>query len=417
MTLTLQTPQERDKVVARGPAPTSESGETTLMLEEPASADPSKPATSPAHLELLVAHLTGTDAIAADDSAPVVVEASPGTVAVVADAVDELAVTGGPPVVEQALAALELDIAVRPIPALPDRSEDLAPFAGAILDDPPGFTPEERRALGTFLEGGGAVLLALGPRAAAAPLGASLEPIIPHAILWGGTPVPGADASSAVGTLAESAQSLEDLAAKARATLAPEDVGGFEPLLKWGDGSILVAKRAIGRGEAWIVTLPFAIDASDLPVRPAFLALLDAWASEARARAAPRRTDVGVAWTFPGARSVEVEVRAAVCLPPRTARSPASFLLCSAPTRRRSTERPSFASLRSCRASSICARARLPRPRGLRPGRQPRGHRRVVLGGALAPGPGRSRDGAAPARTRPGRRRGVGACREVRSSA
>ncbi len=307
VTLTLQTPQERDKVVARGPAPTSESGETTLMLEEPASAETSKPATSPAHLELLVAHLTGTDAIAADDSAPVVVEASPGTVAVVADAVDELAVTGGPPVVEQALAALELDIAVRPIPALPDRSEDLAPFAGAILDDPPGFTPEERRALGTFLEGGGAVLLALGPRAAAAPLGASLEPIIPHAILWGGTPVPGADASSAVGTLAESAQSLEDLAAKARATLAPEDVGGFEPLLKWGDGSILVAKRAIGRGEAWIVTLPFAIDASDLPVRPAFLALLDAWASEARARAAPRRTDVGVAWTFPGARSVEVE--------------------------------------------------------------------------------------------------------------
>jgi hypothetical protein len=307
VTLTLQTPRERDKVVARGPAPTSESGETTLMLEESASADPSKPATSPAHLELLVAHLTGTDAIAADDSAPVVVEAGPGTVAVVADAVDELAVTGGPPVVEQALAALELDIAVRPIPALPDRSEDLAPFAGAILDDPPGFTPEERRALGTFLEGGGAVLLALGPRAAAAPLGASLEPILPHAILWSGTPVPGADASSAVGTLAESAQSLEDLAAKARATLAPEDVGGFEPLLKWGDGSILVAKRAIGRGEAWIVTLPFAIDASDLPVRPAFLALLDAWASEARARAAPRRTDVGVAWTFPGARSVEVE--------------------------------------------------------------------------------------------------------------
>ena len=151
------------------------------------------------------------------------------------------------------------------------------------------------------------MLLALGPRAAAAPLGASLEPIVNHSVLWSSTPVPGADPASAVGTLAESAQSLADLAAKARCTLAPEDVGAFDPLLKWGDGTILVARRAIGRGEAWIVTLPFALDASDLPVRPAFLALLDAWAAEARARAAPRRTDVGVAWTFPGARSVTVE--------------------------------------------------------------------------------------------------------------
>jgi hypothetical protein len=300
--------QVGSKVLARAAAPATEAGETTLMLPEPATG--SRAATDEREAsprELLVAHLTGADAIAADDEAPVVVEAGPGTVAVVADAIDELAVTGGPPVVEQALAALELDIAVRPIPALPDRAEDLAPFAGAILDDPPGFTPEERRALVSFLEGGGAVLLALGPRAAAAPLGASLEPIVPHAVLWSSTPVPGADPGSAVGTLAESAQSLVDLAAKSRCTLAPEDVGAFEPLLRWADGAVLVAKRPIGRGEAWIVTLPFALDASDLPVRPAFLALLDAWAAEARARAAPRRSDVGVAWTFPGAHSVSVE--------------------------------------------------------------------------------------------------------------
>ena len=291
-----------DRVVARAAAPSGESGETTLMLAEPADGGP--PA---AQADSLQAHLTGTDAIAADDTAPVVIEAGPGSIAVVADSVDELAVTGGAPVVEQALAALELDVAVRPIPALPDRSEDLAPFAGAILDDPPGFTPEERRALGSFLEGGGVVLLALGPRAAAAPLGASLDPIVPHAVVWGPTPVPGVDPATSAGVLAESATSLQDVAAKSRVTLAPEDVGNFEPLLKWKDGPLFVAKRSVGRGEAWIVTLPFAIDASDLPLRPAFLALLDAWAAEARARAAPRRTDVGVAWAFPGAHGVTVE--------------------------------------------------------------------------------------------------------------
>jgi hypothetical protein len=70
---------------------------------------------------------------------------------------------------------------------------------------------------------------------------------------------------------------------------------------------MFVARRTIGRGEAWIVTLPFAIDASDLPLRPAFLALLDAWAAGARVRASPRRTEVGVAWAFPGARNISIE--------------------------------------------------------------------------------------------------------------
>jgi hypothetical protein len=77
--------------------------------------------------------------------------------------------------------------------------------------------------------------------------------------------------------------------------------------VKWKDGLPLVAKRAIGRGEAWIVTLPFSVDASDLTLRPGFLALLDDWVAHARARAAPRRGTVGVAWTFPGATKVEAD--------------------------------------------------------------------------------------------------------------
>jgi len=253
------------------------------------------------------ARLLGGDAVAADDEAPVVPEAGRASLAVVADATDEAVATGGAPVVEQALSALKLDVDVRPIPLFPDRAEDLAGAVGVLLDDPPGLTPEQRHALGAFLDGGGVVLVALGSHAAAAPLGASLEPVLGHATAWSDAKATGADPASALGELAESAKSLVDLGGSRRAVLAPEDAAGLDVLVRWTDGAPLVARRAMGRGEAWLVTLPFGADESDLPLRPAFLALLDAWAHEARARSAPRRTDVGAAWRFPGARAVDVQ--------------------------------------------------------------------------------------------------------------
>jgi hypothetical protein len=57
----------------------------------------------------------------------------------------------------------------------------------------------------------------------------------------------------------------------------------------------------------WLTTLPFAVDASDLPLRPGFLTLLDAIATDARERSIPARGDVGVPWLFAGARHVEAE--------------------------------------------------------------------------------------------------------------
>jgi hypothetical protein len=258
------------------------------------------------------ARLTGADAIASDDAAPVVTEAGRGAIAVVADVADESVATGGAPVVEQALSALKLDVDLRPLPAFPDRAEDLAPFLGVLLDDPPGLTPEQRHALGAFLDGGGVALVALGPHAASAPLGASLEPVLGHAVGWAETKAAGADPSTAIGELAESSRSLADLAASRRAVLAPEDARSFDAVLRWSDGAPLVARRSLGRGEAWVVSLPFSVDASDLALRPGFLAMLDAWVRAARERAAPRRTDVGVPWKLPGARRVEVQGPAGV---------------------------------------------------------------------------------------------------------
>ena len=253
------------------------------------------------------ARLSGSDTIAADDVAPVVPEVPRGAIAVVADTTAEAVVTGGAPIAEQALSALRSDADLRPIPAFPDRAEDLAGTLGVLLDDPPGLTPEQRHALGAYLDGGGAVLLALGPHAASAPLGASLEPVISKAFGWAETKVAGADPSSAAGELGEAAQSLLDLGASRRAVLSPEDAAAFEPIVKWTDGAPLLARRAIGRGTAWVLTLPVSLDASDLALRPAFLAFLDAWEHEALERKAAQRSDVGVPWTFPGARNVDAQ--------------------------------------------------------------------------------------------------------------
>jgi hypothetical protein len=268
-------------------------GELTVLLPS----EDARPAT---------ARLTGEDAIASDDVAPVVPEVARGGIVVVGDPADETVATGGPPVVEQALSALKLDVDVRPIPAFPDRAEDLTGAIGVLLDDPPGLTPEQRHALTAFLERGGVALLALGPHAAAAPLGASLEPVLASAVKWSPTSSPGADPATALGDLAESAASLADIGAGRRAAMAPEDASAVEALVRWSDGAPLVAKRSVGRGEAWVATLPFSAEASDMVLRPGFLALLRGWVHAARERAAPTRTDVGTTWRFPGAYAVTV---------------------------------------------------------------------------------------------------------------
>jgi hypothetical protein len=295
--------RDGEKVLARAPfAPAS--GRDGALAQHVTDVSLVLPAEATGDLPALTVALSGQDAVAADDSARVVTETGPGAVAVVADTAEEAAATGGAPVVEQALAALALDVAVRPVPILPDRTEDLAPFRGLILDDPPGFTPEQRHALSAFLEQGGVVLLALGPRAAAAPLGATLEPVLTRAVAWEPTTVPGADVGSGAGPFGESVASLEDLAVKKRAVLAPEDARSLEPLVRWKDGAPLVGRRSAGRGQVWVITLPFALEQSDLSLRPAFLSLLDGWVDEAHARMAQRRSEVGSVWSFPGVGSV-----------------------------------------------------------------------------------------------------------------
>jgi hypothetical protein len=256
--------------------------------------------------EVLRAVLTGGDAIAEDDQAPILAAGGALPIAVVVDAAAAHVATGGAPPIEQAFAALQLDAQVRPLPTVPERQQDLAAFAALVVDDAPGFTPEVRRALGTWIEKGGVALFTLGPRAAAAPLGAGFDPLVPGVVRWGLSPVPGADPATAA-TLGTSAEGLAQLAPKGRATLDPEALAGADVIARWKDGAPLLLRRSIGRGAALVLTLPLSADESDLVLRPAFLALLDRFVGTARARGGARRVDAGETWTFDGYHAVKIE--------------------------------------------------------------------------------------------------------------
>ncbi|WP_437590591.1 VWA domain-containing protein [Sorangium sp. So ce1000] len=256
--------------------------------------------------EILIAALTGSDAIAEDDRAPIISAGGPLSIAVVVDPATTHVETGGPPPLEQALSALDLDAQIRPLPSVPEHADELAAHAGLIVDDAPGFTPEVRRSLAAWVERGGVALLTLGQRAAAAPLGAGFEPLVPGVVRWSASPAPGV-APATAGWLGPSAAGLADIAPRGRATLDAGASEGAEVLARWKDGAPFLVRRPLGRGVVLFMTLPLSTEESDVALRPAFLSLLDGFVGAARARGGARRLAAGEVWTFDGYRDVKVE--------------------------------------------------------------------------------------------------------------
>lgn len=265
---------------------------------------------------LLRAVLTGRDAIAEDDEAPVISAGGALPIAVIVDAAATTVATGGAPPIEQALAALQLDAQIHPLPSVPEHEAELNAYSALIIDDAPGFTPEVRRELAAWVARGGVVLLTLGPRAAAAPLGAGFEPLIPGVVRWAAmtppTPVAKGEAASlgvdpaSAPTLGSSVPGLARLDPRGRTTLDTAAIEGVDVLAKWNDGAPFLIRRSLGRGAVLSLTLPLSTDESDLALRPAFLSLLESFVDTARARGGARRIDVGQAWTFDGYSNVEV---------------------------------------------------------------------------------------------------------------
>lgn len=128
--------------------------------------------------------LTGADANPSDDTAEIAPESRALSLAVYADAERESVVTGGAPVLEQALHALSTGAPVRPLTELPREATELSDVAALFIDDPPGLTPETRSVIDGWLEGGAVAALFLGERAPDTQLGATLEPFLRGAVEW-----------------------------------------------------------------------------------------------------------------------------------------------------------------------------------------------------------------------------------------
>jgi hypothetical protein len=268
-------------------------GVQTVTLPAPAPSASSSGVPAPLTLEL-----DGEDAIKQDDLAAVAPDARGLRVSVLADDSRGGAATGGAPLIEQVLAALEREISLRPLSVVPDQAEDLERDALLILDDPAGLGPEARAALTSFAEHGGMAVALLGPRAEAGRLGATLEPFVIGPVRWERSPkAPGADTAS-LGWLGTEAKSLTNLKPEGRALVDVGRQSGFRTTASWSDGAPLVLERELGRGLLTTVTLPSSITVSDFALRPGFVALLDHWLEAARRRRGLAQSVAGTSWTF-----------------------------------------------------------------------------------------------------------------------
>lgn len=246
----------------------------------------------------LYAVLDAGDAIPEDDAAPVVAQGAELRAAVVADPTSDRIPTGGAPLVERAIRALDLGVQATPMTSVPDQREELEPLALLVVDDAPGFTPEQRRDLSAWLERGGVVLFGLGPRSGAAPLGSGFSPMVPGLVRWRPSAAKGLSPRDDL-VFADAFDGLDDVVAKGRAQLELESqAADVEVLARWDDGAPFLVRRALGRGVAYATTLPFSSAVSDFGLRPAMFSLLDRVIGEARSRTGTGRTVVGATWSL-----------------------------------------------------------------------------------------------------------------------
>lgn len=249
--------------------------------------------------------LDAKDAIRADDRAAVGRASRDLALLIVSDPADNTIETGGPPPVEQALTALDLASAAKPAVAIPEHSEDLNAYAGILVDDPSGFTPEQRRALETWVDKGGELFLTLGSRAASAPLGATFSGLLPGVVRFGASPSVGAKVEDC-GFFGAAREGLVDFAVTKRASLDPSALDGADVLCTFADGAPMFLRRRLGRGSVHVLAVPLSLSASDFVLRTAFLTVLDRFAEESRARAGAQTVEAGQAFGVAGVSNVKV---------------------------------------------------------------------------------------------------------------
>ena len=256
----------------------------------------------PANAPALAVRLNGSDALPHDDLAAVAPDTLALGVAVLADTALSSGETGGPPLVEQAIRALESDVQLRPLAVLPDQTNELESYGFLVLDDPGGLTPEARLALTSWVERGGMALSLLGPRAETTKLGSPLEPFVLGSVRWERPSGARGVKPESLGWLGREAASLTDLAPEGRALFDAGRIPGARVLASFDDGAPFLVERELGRGLVSTLSLPSSASESDFALRPGFVALLDHYLDAARKRRGLTQSSAGVPWNFGGER-------------------------------------------------------------------------------------------------------------------
>lgn len=248
--------------------------------------------------------LRGADAIERDDTATVSKTSRALGVGVIAERIRGSGATGGATLIEQAIAALDPDLSVKPLSQLPDTAEQLQDLAALVVDDPGGLSPDSRTVLDEWVSRGGVLLGLLGPNSASAELAASNEPFARPGIQWEVTKTAELDTTSLAPLLGAEATSLDALQQLGRMRLDAAELPHAVIRGRWSDGVPWLFERHIGLGSVFSVGLPSTLEQSELALRPGFLALLDVVLEQSRARSGAKRAAVGVAWRFPAQTKV-----------------------------------------------------------------------------------------------------------------
>lgn len=253
----------------------------------------------------LTAKLDGRDANPSNDAAPAFAGAGGTVIATISDYATARAVTGGAPLIEQALTALGAELVVRPWPTLPEEDAEYSDVSVVILDDPSTFGPELRAPLMNWVHRGGTAVAFLGASSVSNQLGMSLAPFVEGPIAWSSVQGLGLDPAT-LSWLGATAESWSEINARARLELERGIPGSSMIRGRWRDHRVAIAERRLGRGVIWTIGVPVSPSLSDLALRPAFMALLDRVVESAVERGLSPLTPVGHPWKLDSHDQVSV---------------------------------------------------------------------------------------------------------------
>lgn len=258
------------------------------------------------HAPELRVRLTGKDAVPANDAAPVVSIGGQLHAGVVSDPTTSRPPTGGPPMVEQVMGALNMHVQLRPLSTVPDRAQDLEGLSLLVVDDIAGLTPSQRRDVGEWVEKGGVLLITLGPSAAHAPLGSGFSPMLEGLVRWTKDAPKGIDPKTDT-FFTDAFEGMDAISPQGRAKLDLGPDTPFEMLARWSDGAPFLLSKNMGRGIVQVLTVPLDPAQSDFTLRLGFIHLVHHLVGTARALGGTARTTVGQTWTFDGFDEVKVQ--------------------------------------------------------------------------------------------------------------